>query len=154
MTEYATRVDVLRELGGTLQTLKSRFGSLLWTGDVTSVTVDTLDIDVPDAVLARIDVQLENANSLVNTYVLQGYQTTPTTVPAHLRAATAKLAAYSSVTTDGVRPEYLRSMESHVKDYLGKLSKGELDLGLVSATRPLMRRPSAKFFTTAGGACS
>ncbi len=83
MALYATQEDVLRVLGGTLRTVQSHFSRSLWDGGVpvTVVTVDTLDFEVPDTVLARIDKQLGFADSRVDGYVLQAYKSRPTTVP-------------------------------------------------------------------------
>lgn len=146
MTAYATTIDVLRELGGTLATIQTRFDRRLWNAGeaLSSVNVDGAVFDMPDSVTARIDVQLEYANSLVNSYVLQAYQATPTVVPAHLRSATAQLAAYRSVTTDGVRPDYLLQMEKEATRYMRALADGKMDLG-TEVGRPLMRKPAAMF---------
>ncbi len=146
MTEYASTEDVLRELGGTEATLKQRMGRLLWNGPVTSVTVDEETFDVPDTVLSRISTQLEYANGKVNSSIMRAYQWTPEpgNIPPIVRSATAQFAAYRSVTTDGVRPDYLRQMEADSKQVLADLRRGEIDLGIESP-RPHMRKPAAYF---------
>lgn len=142
---YAGRADVLRALGGTATQLERAFGRQLWgSTPATAVVVDTASIDVPDVLLARIDYQLEAANSRVDGYVLQAYQARPTNVPAHLRDATARLAAYSALMTDGQRTDFVRAELDRAEGFMKQLAAGKVDLG-IEAPRPLMRRPAAVF---------
>lgn len=142
---YATVTDVLRVLGGTKDLLQQVFGRLLWSGAVTSVTVDGNTFDVPDTLLARMADRLEVAESLVNSYVMQAYKSAPTTVPPHLRDATAFEAARRCLTTDGTLPERFRDEAKSHAAYLKSLAAGELDLGLTSAPIPESRRPRPYF---------
>lgn len=146
MPTYAQREDVLRVLGGTKETLQRFFGTRLWKagGPATMVTVDGLEVEVPDSILTRVDAELEHADSRVDAYVLKAYEARPTTVPAHLRSATAKLAALDCITTDGARTKYLEQMANETRSYLKDLAAAKLDLG-IEAPRPKMRRPAAYF---------
>lgn len=152
MALYAEVEDVLRVLGGTLDGVQTHFDLQLWDGSypVTSVTVDTNTFDVPDTVLARIGVQLENADSRIDGYVLQAYQARPTNVPPHLRLATAQLAAYHTLVTDGVRTDYIKSLHEETHSYMKDLAAGKFDLG-TEAPRPLHRAPAAVVVTGVGG---
>jgi hypothetical protein len=140
---YATREDVLRELGGDEETIKERIGLRLWTGDMTEMTVDLLEFEVPDHILARIDVRIEHASSRLNTAILAAYKGEPASpYPPHLVQATAQLAASQCCTTDGARPEYLREMVKDVDSYFSKIAAMQLDLG-IEGPRESHRAPAA-----------
>ena len=131
MPTYATREDVLRELGGDLETIQSRLGLLKWNEAVTEVTVDGLAFDVPDSILARIDVRITQASSRLNTAILAAYKgEPPVPYPPHLVQATAQLAAYQCCSTDGARTDYLREMDKDVKAYFAQIAEMKLDLGI------------------------
>ena len=140
---YADQEDVLRVLGGTLDTVQTHFDRRLWgTHPLTSVTVDDNTFDVPDTILDRIEKQLVFADSRVDGYVLQQYKTRPPSIPPHLTLATAQLAAYHSLPTDGVKTEYIKDLHKETLSYLRDLSNGKLDIGVV-APRPRARAPAA-----------
>jgi len=148
MPLYATQEDVLRVLGGTLRTVQSHFARSLWDGGypVTNVTVDDNDFDVPDTVLTRIDKQLEFADSRVDGYVLHAYKNRPTTVPPHLVSATARLAAYHVLTTDGVKTDYTTQLHKETLAYMKDLAAAKFDLG-IETPRPRYRFPGAVITT-------
>ena len=152
MAEYAEREDVLRVLGGTLDIIQTRFDLSLWDGafPVTEVTVDGNAFDMPDTLLARIDRQVTDANSRVDGYILKAYRARPAPVPEHLRSATARLAAYHTMSTDGVRPDYVREDHKETLAYLKDLASGKFDLGIVSP-RPRTRRPAFHVSLGVGG---
>jgi len=128
---YATREDVLRELGGDEETIKERIGLRIWTGDMTEMTVDLLVFDVPDHILARIDVRIVQASSRLNTAILTAYKGEPTSpYPPHLVQAAAQLAATQCCVTDGARPDFLREMVADVDRYFAKIADMKLDLGI------------------------
>lgn len=150
MAFYCDRADVLRALGGTASKLEKSFGRAQWLSTpTTEVEVDGVAIDVPDSVLLRIDYEIGVADSRVDACVLKAYQARPTTVPPHLRAATARLAAYSVLTTDGERSEWIREERKIAEQYMRDLAAGKLDLG-IETPRPSMRKPAAMFFTRCG----
>ncbi len=152
MPLYAEVEDVLRVLGGTLDGVQTHFDIQLWDGTypTTLVTVDTNDFLMPDTVLARIGVQLENADSRIDGYILQAYKARPDPVPAHVRLATAQLAAYHTLTTDGVRTDYIDSLHKETHQYMKDLAAGKLDLG-IEAPRPRHRAPAAMVVRGVGG---
>jgi phage gp36-like protein len=142
MPTYCTTEDVLRELGGVRETIEERFDVRLWSGAVTSVTVDGLTFDMPDTILARIVKQIDFASSRLNTTILNAYKAEPAIVPAHLTQAAARIAAWGSCPTDGTRPQYLRDAYDDALTYFDKIAKMELDLGIVTP-RPRHRAPAA-----------
>lgn len=143
MTSYATREDVIRELGGTADMLKERLGEQLWTAPMTSVTVDGLTFDVPDHILLRIDTRIVQASSKLNTKILAAYKGEPAApYPPHLAEAAAKIAATQCCTTDGARTDYLREMSKNVDAYFDQIAKMELDLG-IEGPRESHRAPAA-----------
>jgi hypothetical protein len=152
MPTYATVEDVLRELGGDRPALEQRFDVRKWEDEpVTSVTVDGLTFDMPDSLLTRIAVRIDHASSRLDTAILAAYKATPTApYPLHLIRAAAVLAAMTSVTTDGTRPDYIRDMGEDVKAYFGKISKMELDLG-IEGPRPRHRTPAVFVARGVGG---
>jgi phage gp36-like protein len=93
---------------------------------------------------------LTDANSRVDGYVLKAYKARPTLVPEHLRSATARLAAYHAVSTDGVRPDYVREDHKETLAYLKDLANCKFDLGVV-APRPRMRKPAVHISMGVGG---
>lgn len=154
MSFYCDRADVLRALGGTADQLEKIFGRSLWLSTPsTDVEVDGVDITVPDSVLARIDYQIEASDSRVDAYVLKAYRARPTTVPVHLREATARLAAFSTVSTDGAKAEWMREELKRAERYMRELADGKLDLG-IETSEPMMRKPAAYFGRARrGGGC-
>lgn len=155
MPVYAEREDVLRKLGGTLDTIQARFDRRLWDGSypLTTISVDDNDIEIPDTILTRIDQELIDANSRVSSAVLAAYQAEPTTVPAHLRASTARIAAYHVLATDGVQTEHIKMLHKETESFLRDLAGGKMDLGITSP-RPKHRRPAAMVSRGVGGGSS
>ena len=143
---------MLRVLGGTLDGVQTHFDLQLWDGTypTTNVTVDGNQFAVPDTILTRIGVQLENADSRMDGYVLQAYKARPDPVPAHLRLGTAQLAAYHTLTTDGVRTDYIDKLHEETRAYMKDLAAGKFDLGIV-APRPRHRAPAAIVVRGVGG---
>lgn len=143
MPAYATREDVLAELGGDRPTLEQRFDRKRWVNEtLTSVTVDGLQFDVPTSILTRIDRRIRQASSRLNTAILEAYQAEPPSpYPDHLVQAAAQLAALNTVNTDGTRPEYLREMAASVDEYFTRIADMKLDLGIAGNDRPNHRAP-------------
>lgn len=143
MSAYATREAVLAELGGTQPVLEQRFDRRRWVDEtLTAVTVDDLEFKVPASILTRIDRCIRQASSRLNTAILEAYKAEPTEpYPDHLIQATAQLAAFNAVNTDGARPEYLRQMAEEVDEYFTRIADMKLDLGIVGETRPDHRVP-------------
>ena len=143
MAVYATREDVLRELGGDRPSLEERFSTRKWNEATESVTVDGLTFDFPTSLLVRIDVRLRNSSSRLDTAIFTAYEDVPSEpYPPHLVEATAKLSAFDSVNSDGTRPEYLREMKQDVDTYFLKIAAMELDLG-IAGPRANHRAPAA-----------
>jgi phage gp36-like protein len=145
MAFYCDRADVLRALGGTNAQLAAVFGRSLWEATpATVVAVDGVNLTVPDQLLSRFDYQIEVSNSRVDASVLKAYQAKPTVVPAHLREATARFAAFAVVNTDGAKTDWLREEMKRAEQYMRDLAAGKIDLG-IETPRPLMRKPAAMF---------
>jgi phage gp36-like protein len=143
MTLYCERVDVIRWLGGTQANVMMYFDSQLMETDLTDFEIDGLEFEIPTTILLRIDATIETASSELDTRILQAYLALPTTIPAHLRHATAKLAARDALTDDGVLTDRIRRGVEEVERYFDKIAKKELDLGIVSP-RPANRGPIVK----------
>jgi phage gp36-like protein len=151
MAFYCDRADVLRALGGTNAQLRDAFGKTLWESTPsTAVEVDGVELEVPDALLDRIDREIESADSRADSSVLHAYKARPTSVPKWLRDSVAKIAAFGSLKTDGARPDWLREANKSALEQLDKIAAGKLDIG-VATPRPNMRKPAARFFTRGGG---
>lgn len=153
MTAYATREDVLRELGGTLPVLQQRFDVRRWNEEpVETVTVDGLEFEVPTALLVRIDKRIAAASSRLNTAILAAYETEPLEpYPDHLVEAAAMLAAFNTPQVDGVLPEYLKRMVESVDKYFAKIAATEIDIGIPGGPRPRYRAPAASVVPLGGG---
>lgn len=151
---YATQEDVLRILGGTLEGVQEHFPLSLWDGDypVTEVTVDGNAFDVPDTVLARIDNEIATAQSRLEGYILQAYQSSLTEpVPAHLAQGCARLAAYNVLVDDGVKTDFIKSLRDDTHAYMKDLAAAKFDLGITDSSRPNYRGPAVMIFKGVGG---
>lgn len=143
MADYCTEEDVLRVLGGTLETVQMHFDRQLWDGlfPVTPTSVDGNIFDVPDTILIRIGKQIEFATGRIDNAVFAAYKAQPTSIPSYFVLACAQIAALNSVNDDGVRTDYLRKTDEEVKLFFDRIAKWELDLG-IPAPRPDHRTPA------------
>lgn len=154
MADYCTVEDVLRVLGGTLETVQMSFERRMWddpiTYPVTSVIVDLNTFDVPDTILARIASNIVDATSRIDAAVFAAYRAQPTNVPGSFKNACAKIAALDSANDDGVRTKYLREQDTEVKVFFDRIARWELDLG-IPAPRPDHRTPAVGVVNVGGG---
>lgn len=151
---YATREDVLRILGGTLEDVQKYFSVALWDGDypLTEVIVDSNAFDVPDTLLERIDKEIATAQSRLEGYILQAYQAKPTEpVPLHLTQGCARLAAYTILSDDGVKTDWVTNLRADTLRYMKDLSEAKFDLGITDESRPNYRFPAAMVSRGVGG---
>jgi phage gp36-like protein len=157
MANYCTVEDVLRVLGGTLETVQASFDKRLWedpaTYPVTPVVVDLNTFDVPDTILARIASNIVDATSRIDAAVFAAYKAQPTNIPGSFKNACAKIAAHDSANDDGVRTKYLREQDQEVKIFFDRIAKWELDLG-IEAPRPDHRTPAVGIVNVGGGSGS
>jgi len=149
MANYCEREDVIRWYGGTEDNVRMHFDSQLWSTALTSFTIDGLTFDIPTTILLRIDSTIVTASSMIDTKILQAYQALPTTIPAHLRHATAKIAARDALADDGVLTERIRRGVEEVAAYFDDIANKRLDLGIV-APRPANRGPIVKVVRIGG----
>ena len=131
MTNYCEREDVIRWYGGTDANVRMHFDLRLWSTPLTSFLIDGLTFDIPTTILLRIDACIETASSQLDTQILQAYKARPTTIPAHLRHAAAKIAARDALADDGVLSDRIRRGVEEVKAYFDDIANKRLDLGIV-----------------------
>jgi phage gp36-like protein len=155
VADYCVIEDVLRVLGGTLETVQMHFDRQMWDGayPVTPTTVDDNTFDMPDTLLIRIGKQIEFATSRIDAAVFAAYKAQPTTIPNYFVLACAQIAALASVNDDGVRTDYLRNTDAEVKVFFDRIAKWELDLG-IPAPRPDHRTPGVGIVNVGGGSGS
>lgn len=149
MPNYCEREDVIRWYGGTQDNVMMHFDSQLLAGDLTEFEIDGLTFDLPTTILLRIDHTIETASSLLDTKILQAYQALPTTIPPHLRHATAKLAARDALVDDGTLTDRIRRGVEEVHAYFDDIANKRLDLGIVEP-RPSYRGPIVKVVQIGG----
>lgn len=143
MPNYCEREDVIRWLGGTQDNVMMHFDSQLLSTPVEPFTIDGLTFDLPTTILLRIDATIETASSMLDTKILQAYMALPTTIPAHLRHATAKIAARDALADDGVLTDRIRRGVEEVAQYFDDIANKRLDLGIVEP-RPANRGPKVQ----------
>jgi phage gp36-like protein len=143
MTNYCEREDVIRWYGGTQANVMMYFDRQLLEEDLTEFEIDGLTFDLPTTILLRIDASIVTASSELDTRILQAYLALPTTIPPHLRHATAKLAARDALTDDGVLTDRIRRGVEEVMVYFDHIANKRLDLGIVEP-RPSPRGPIVK----------
>jgi phage gp36-like protein len=149
MTNYCEREDVIRWYGGTQANVMMYFDRQLLEEDLTEFEIDGLTFDLPTTILLRIDASIVTASSELDTRILQAYLALPTTIPPHLRHATAKLAARDALTDDGVLTDRIRRGVEEVMVYFDHIANKRLDLGIVSP-RPANRGPIVKVVAIGG----
>jgi hypothetical protein len=122
------------------------FDSQLMSTPLTSFDIDGLTFNLPTTILLRIDATIETASSVLDTRILQAYLALPTTIPPHLRHATAKIAARDALADDGVLTDRIRRGVEEVETYFDDIANKRRDLGIVSP-RPANRGPIVKVFS-------